>query len=229
MLVFGLAKTFFQAVSGRVISGLLSGNLGVLKSFLTEITDESNRGTGFSIMSVAWTIGTIIAPLAGGLLCKPAEKFPAYFAENGLFGVYPYLLPCSLCVFFNVFSALFCLLFMAETRKPNNRMKESLRNLDIAASKKCETVNTDEDTVLDITCHDGDTPLLKRAANTSSDPMQPSLHSSPVTVNGDEENMEVRQTTPRSGMLTRIIDKVRSQNAMKMTIRLANQNWKNVY
>ena len=57
MLVFGLAKTYEQAVIGRFVSGLLCGNLGVLKSFLTEITDDSNRGYGFSLMSLAWTIG----------------------------------------------------------------------------------------------------------------------------------------------------------------------------
>lgn len=54
MLMFGCAKTYTQAMLGRIISGLLSGNLGVLKSFLTEITDDSNRGAGFSYLSVAW-------------------------------------------------------------------------------------------------------------------------------------------------------------------------------
>jgi hypothetical protein len=45
------------AMFGRVLSGLLSGNLGVLKSFLGEITDESNRGAAFSYLSLSWAIG----------------------------------------------------------------------------------------------------------------------------------------------------------------------------
>eukprot|EP01041_Mallomonas_annulata_P003155 gene3155-6211_t len=106
MLTFGLSKTFTHAVVGRMISGFLSGNLGVIKSFLTEITDDSNRGTGFSYMSLAWAIGTVLAPLAGGMLCKPADKYPDLFSADGIFGVYPYLLPCLLCVFFNVTSAV---------------------------------------------------------------------------------------------------------------------------
>ena len=122
MLIFGSATNYTYALVGRIFSGLLSGNLGVLKSFLTEITDESNRGAGFSYMSVAWALGTIIAPLAGGLLCNPADKYPRYFKKSGIFGVYPYLLPCVICVVFNVVSACMCQLYMVETRNPKGQL-----------------------------------------------------------------------------------------------------------
>ena len=125
MVIFGSATNYTYALIGRIISGLLSGNLGVLKSFLTEITDESNRGAGFSYMSVAWALGTIIAPLAGGLLCNPADKYPAYFNKSGIFGAFPYLLPCVICVVFNVVSAVMCQLFMVETRNQNGRLAMS--------------------------------------------------------------------------------------------------------
>lgn len=117
MLVFGTAKTYWQAVLGRIIGGILCGNLGVVKSFLSEITDETNQGKGFSYLSIAWSIGSLLAPLAGGLLCSPADKYPKYFSKDGLFGYYPYLLPCLICVTCNVFSAFFCLFVMTETRK----------------------------------------------------------------------------------------------------------------
>ena len=125
MLIFGSATNYTYALVGRIISGLLSGNLGVLKSFLTEITDESNRGAGFSYMSVAWALGTIIAPLAGGLLCNPADKYPRYFKKSGIFGVYPYLLPCVICVVFNVVSACMCQLYMVETRNSKGQLAMS--------------------------------------------------------------------------------------------------------
>lgn len=131
MIIFGCAKSYSSALVGRVISGLLSGNLGVLKSFLTEITDESNRGAGFSYMSVAWALGTIIAPLAGGLLCNPAVKYPKYFKDTGLFGIHPYLLPCLICVVFNVVTALVCQLFMVETRQPNQMENKSTNKVDV--------------------------------------------------------------------------------------------------
>jgi MFS family permease len=128
MLVFGTAKTYWQAVLGRIIGGVLCGNLGVVKSFLSEITDETNQGKGFSYLSIAWSLGSLMAPLAGGLLCSPADKYPAYFAKDGIFGYYPYLLPCLICIVGNVGTAFFCLAVMKETRK----LKKSTSSTDIA-------------------------------------------------------------------------------------------------
>jgi Major Facilitator Superfamily len=149
MIIFGCAKTYTAALVGRVISGLLSGNLGVLKSFLTEITDESNRGAGFSYMSVAWALGTIIAPLAGGLLCNPANKYPKYFSDTGLFGIHPYLLPCLICVVFNVVTALVCQLFMVETRQPNQVENKSIKKVDVIEGsmtrQKCDEKSEESD------------------------------------------------------------------------------------
>ena len=117
MLVFGLAKTYSMAVVGRIISGLLCGNLGVLKSFLTEITDDSNRGLAFSYMSVAWNVGCLLAPITGGFLCKPAIKYPYLFSQEGLFGTFPYLLPCLVCVIWNLVATVCAYFTMEETRK----------------------------------------------------------------------------------------------------------------
>ena len=145
MIIFGCAKSYSSALVGRVISGLLSGNLGVLKSFLTEITDESNRGAGFSYMSVAWALGTIIAPLAGGLLCNPAVKYPKYFKDTGLFGIHPYLLPCLICVVFNVVTALVCQLFMVETRQPDQMENKSTNKVDVIEGPTRQTCGEDNE------------------------------------------------------------------------------------
>jgi MFS family permease len=115
MLMFGLAKSYTQAIVGRFLAGLLSGNIGVLKTYVTEITDDSNRATGFSYTSLAWAAGCIVAPLFGGMLSNPADKFPNYFSQHGIFGVFPYFLPILLCVIFLLVSILFCILFMKET------------------------------------------------------------------------------------------------------------------
>ena len=118
MFAFGLSKTFAQAVAGRLISGFLCGNLGVLKCFIAEITDKSNRGEGFGYLSVAWSVGTVFAPLIGGYLCNPTEKYPKYFHRDGIFGPdnYPYLLPCLVCVVLNLFTSLMIYFVLVETR-----------------------------------------------------------------------------------------------------------------
>lgn len=118
MFAFGLSKTFAQAIAGRLISGLLCGNLGVLKCFIAEITDTSNRGEGFGYLSVAWSVGTVFAPLIGGYLCNPTEKYPKYFHHDGIFGPdnYPYLLPCLVCVSLNLFTSIMIYFVLIETR-----------------------------------------------------------------------------------------------------------------
>eukprot|EP01040_Poterioochromonas_malhamensis_P013269 gene13269-14574_t len=118
MLIFGTAKVYVQAVMGRLIGGFLCGNLGVMKSFLAEITDDTNRGKGFSYISSFWAVGCLIAPLVGGLLSNPADKYPAFFSQSGLFGYFPYLLPCLLCACLNLCSVILCSITMTETRKP---------------------------------------------------------------------------------------------------------------
>ena len=70
MLVFGLARTYTQAVCGRLLSGILCGNLGVLKTFLTEITDTTNRGGGFAVLSISWSIGEFTALQASRGYCS---------------------------------------------------------------------------------------------------------------------------------------------------------------
>lgn len=45
LLLFGLSTSLPWAIVTRCMCGLLSGNVGVIKSAMTELTDASNRGT----------------------------------------------------------------------------------------------------------------------------------------------------------------------------------------
>ena len=67
-------------------------------------------------MSVAWASGTIIAPLLGGLLCKPAVKYPFLFSQSSLFAKYPYALPNVVIGCFQILTAILCFFIMKETR-----------------------------------------------------------------------------------------------------------------
>jgi MFS family permease len=115
MLIFGFSKDYTQAIFGRFISGLLSGNLGVIKSFLTEITDETNRGKGFAYLSLSMSIGAILGPLAGGLLSQPAEKYKIC-RGNVFLETFPFVLPCMLCCVFTISAALCTWWLMIDTK-----------------------------------------------------------------------------------------------------------------
>lgn len=128
MAIFGSAKTYSQAIIGRALCGLLSGNLGIIKSFLTEFTDKTNRSKAFSMWSLASTCGNIVGPLLGGYLCRPTEKFPSIFSQDGIFATYPYLLPCLVVVILDVVVSIFCLFAMTETRFSDNNNHNNYNN-----------------------------------------------------------------------------------------------------
>lgn len=101
------------------MGGLLTGNLPVIKSFVQEITDDTNRGQGFGILTMSWSVGSVLAALTGGALSHPVDQYPSLFAGHGyiiiILRAYPYLLPCLFAVLFNVLTALWCAAFMTET------------------------------------------------------------------------------------------------------------------
>ncbi|KAG8977090.1 hypothetical protein FRB90_008940, partial [Tulasnella sp. 427] len=76
---FGLSKSFMGLVISRSLAGLLSGNIGVMKSALGEILDSTNIAEGFALLPVVWSAGATMGPLIGGLLSRPHEKFPELF------------------------------------------------------------------------------------------------------------------------------------------------------
>ncbi|KAJ3321365.1 hypothetical protein HDV06_004350 [Boothiomyces sp. JEL0866] len=62
-LLFGFSKTYTFAIIVRAFCGFLNGNLGVVKSMLGELTDETNRGRAFAIWEAAFGLGTIAGPM----------------------------------------------------------------------------------------------------------------------------------------------------------------------
>ena len=170
LAIFGFAKNYEQAIIGRMISGFLCGNLGVLKTFLTEITDDTNQGTGFSLLSIAWAIGTVLAPLAGGMLSNPSKNYPHYFGNINFFIKYPYSLPCLICCFINILTAFISFILMKETKvfqtkSNNNNNNNKLENQHSLHKKglKYNFLSTEEEldssshplssTMLDISMH----------------------------------------------------------------------------
>jgi MFS family permease len=76
-VVFGLSTSLPMAIATRMVNGLANGNLGIAKSYLREITDETNQAKCAGVLSLAWGAGVIVGPLLGGLLSQPALKYAA--------------------------------------------------------------------------------------------------------------------------------------------------------
>ncbi|KAH9158769.1 major facilitator superfamily domain-containing protein, partial [Lactarius sanguifluus] len=45
-ILFGLSRSFWALVLSRCLNGVLNGNLGVIKSMIAELTDDSNVARG---------------------------------------------------------------------------------------------------------------------------------------------------------------------------------------
>ncbi|KAH7865961.1 hypothetical protein Vadar_013633 [Vaccinium darrowii] len=95
--LFGLSVNFWMAISTRFLLGSLNGLLGPVKAYASEIFREEYQALGISAISTSWGIGLIIGPALGGFLAQPADKYPAIFSKDSVFGRFPYFLPC-LCI-----------------------------------------------------------------------------------------------------------------------------------
>ncbi len=60
-------------------------------------------------------------PLMGGLLAEPARTMPTIFSTDGLFGRYPYLLPCLGSATLSLVGLLLAVFFIEETLDPRFR------------------------------------------------------------------------------------------------------------
>jgi MFS family permease len=112
MLLFGASQNLAMAILARLFSGLLNGNIGVAKTYLGEITDETNQAKGMSIISIAWGVGVIIGPIIGGLMSDPVKQFGW---DVWFFRTFPYLLPCLITAVFTSIGLVTGFLYLTET------------------------------------------------------------------------------------------------------------------
>ncbi|KAG8888161.1 hypothetical protein FRB98_008270 [Tulasnella sp. 332] len=105
-LCFGLSTSFWQILASRAMAGGLSGNIAVIQSLISEITDETNQVQAFALIGVMWNIGTVIGPFLGGYLSHPSERYPAVFGQFEFLKRHPFFLPCFASFFITICCAI---------------------------------------------------------------------------------------------------------------------------
>lgn len=91
---FGFSFNYPWAIGSRLLFGLLNPIVGTAKTVVSEICSHADQAKGMVIITATWGCGLIFGPSLGGILARPADKYPSVFAKDGLFGQFPYLLPC---------------------------------------------------------------------------------------------------------------------------------------
>ncbi|KAK5108424.1 hypothetical protein LTR62_008311 [Meristemomyces frigidus] len=117
-LGFGFSSSFGQAVAWRAMGGALNGNVGVMRTMISEIVVEKRfQSRAFLLMPMTFNIGVIVGPLLGGLLADPVGSYPALFGEHGggWLRAWPYALPSVVCAGFLTCGAVALVLGLEET------------------------------------------------------------------------------------------------------------------
>ncbi|KAG2230033.1 hypothetical protein INT48_007064 [Thamnidium elegans] len=124
ILLFGLSKSFAWALFSRSLCGLLNGNISVLKSMVSELTNDllpHQRAQAFSLLPLMYGLGSIIGPMLGGFLSHPVSNYPNIFGHLGAITdflvEYPYFLPCFISAFICLMGLIFGMIFLEETHK----------------------------------------------------------------------------------------------------------------
>ncbi|KAK0385004.1 hypothetical protein NLU13_7482 [Sarocladium strictum] len=106
-LGFGFSTTFWQALFFRTLGGITNGNVGVMRTMISEIIREKKyQSRAFLLLPMTFNIGVIIGPILGGLLSDPAGSYPSLFGDVAFFKDYPYAAPNILSTFLLTCSVL---------------------------------------------------------------------------------------------------------------------------
>eukprot|EP01135_Chromosphaera_perkinsii_P010540 Nk52_evm50s2152 gene=Nk52_evmTU50s2152 len=152
-LAFGFSKNFYWAVVFRFLTGFSNGAVIIVKAMIADVCDDTNQGLALSYMALANGVGLVFGPAMGGLLAKPAEKFPWLFGKDSIFAVFPYLLPCLVgaCVaFVTLFIALFYLpeTLMWHEREQERKSSSKIQKYSKLASEPGEGSGEEEDSLI---------------------------------------------------------------------------------
>ncbi|KAI0448251.1 major facilitator superfamily domain-containing protein [Xylaria acuta] len=115
-LGFGFSTTFYQALFFRSLGGVTNGNIGVLRTMISEtIREKKYQSRAFLILPMTFNIGVIVGPILGGLLSDLAGSFPGAFGNVKFFKTFPYATPNIISAVFLGTAFLLCWLMLEET------------------------------------------------------------------------------------------------------------------
>ncbi|KAF2239576.1 MFS general substrate transporter [Viridothelium virens] len=125
VLGFGFSGSFAQAVFFRCLGGFLNGNVGVMRTMISEIIKgKKYQSRAFLLLPMTFNIGSIIGPILSGLLADPIASYPHIFGPDSILGgtqgvrwmtKFPYALPNIVSAGFLLCSALGVILGLEET------------------------------------------------------------------------------------------------------------------
>lgn len=121
-IAFGFSTDLTSAMIFRLIAGATNGLVGVTKSILCDISDDTNQAAGMSTIALSWGLGIVTGPLISGYIASPAKKYPQHFSQDGVFGRYPYLLASIIASVMCFLPLIMTFFLLPETRHRKKRI-----------------------------------------------------------------------------------------------------------
>ncbi|KAF2235941.1 MFS general substrate transporter [Viridothelium virens] len=84
---YAFSTSFVLAVVIRSAGGALNGNVGLMRTMISEIVPEKKyQSRAFLLLPTFLNIGGILGPIIGGFFADPFNNLPRIFGPNSLFG-----------------------------------------------------------------------------------------------------------------------------------------------
>jgi multidrug resistance protein len=92
-IVFGIGGGLWVLFLGRLIGGITGGNLSTATAYIADVSKPEERTKNFALIGLAWSLGLILGPAAGGLFSLVSLEMPAFVAAglsflNVLLGIF---------------------------------------------------------------------------------------------------------------------------------------------
>ncbi|TQN66325.1 putative membrane protein, partial [Colletotrichum shisoi] len=141
MSALGMAfsTSLYAAFFFRFCAGALNGNIGVLRTMVSEIVvDKRYQPRAFLLLPMCFNVGVIIGPLLSGFLADPVRTLPGLFGPDSLFGgahgvqwmrAFPYALPNLSCAVILGTATLGIILGLDETHPQLKHQPDAGRRL----------------------------------------------------------------------------------------------------
>ena len=78
--IFGVGGALWVLYLGRLIGGITGGNFSTASAYIADVSKPEERSKNFTLIGIAWSIGLIVGPAAGGILGQVDKTFPAFVA-----------------------------------------------------------------------------------------------------------------------------------------------------
>lgn len=180
-LGFAFSTSFIWALCFRTLGGVLNGNVGVMRTMVSEIIVEKRfQPKAFLLMPLTFNVGVLVGPVLGGFLQSPSAQYPHLFGPGSPMYApwlvkYPYALPNLVTSAF-LFCALLLVIFgLEETHRQRRHRRDRPLELGRTLGRfflRLRHPNSARYTHLSTSSQDSTTTVELASASTSASPME---------------------------------------------------------